>query len=57
MLTYALGRQLEYFDEAAVREIIESTRNDGNRFQPLVKAIVRSYPFMFKQSNQGELQK
>lgn len=56
MLTYALGRQLEYFDEAAVREIIESTRNDGDRFQTLVKEIIQSEPFMFKQAYQGELQ-
>ena len=50
MLAYALGRQLEYYDEPAVREILAQLEADGYRFQTLVKAIVNSYPFRYKKN-------
>ena len=50
MLTYALGRQLDYYDEAAIRTIVSETESDELRFQTLVKAIARSYPFRHKQT-------
>ncbi len=49
MLAYALGRQLEYYDEAAVREIIAVVEKDGRRFRSLIYAIVSSEPFLKKQ--------
>lgn len=48
MLSYALGRQLEYYDEPAVRKIISEIAQQENRFQPLIHGIVSSYPFQFK---------
>lgn len=48
MLAYALGRQLEYYDEPAIRKIIDTLRNEDARFRTLVHAIVDSYPFQFK---------
>ena len=48
MLAYALGRQLEYYDEPALREIIAALDADDYRFQTLVKEIVASYPFQYK---------
>ena len=50
MLSYALGRQLEYYDEPAVRRIIQTTQNDDFRFRALMYAIVDSYPFQFKKN-------
>ena len=50
MLSYALGRQLEYYDEPAVRRIIKATQNDGYRFRTMVHAIVASYPFQYKKN-------
>ncbi len=47
-LAYALGRQLEYYDEPAVRQIIAVLENDGFRFQTLLRAVVVSYPFQYK---------
>ena len=35
---FALGRQLEYYDEPAIRRIVAALRED-DRFQTLVKAI------------------
>ena len=52
MLAYAVGRQLEYYDEPAVRTIIDRLGHDGYRFQTLVRAIVESYPFRYKKNPQ-----
>ena len=48
MLSYALGRQLEYYDEPAIRGVIAETKRSGNRLQPLIHQIVQSYPFLNK---------
>lgn len=50
MLAYALGRQIEYYDEPALRKIIAALEADDYRFQTLVKAIVASYPFQYKKN-------
>jgi hypothetical protein len=48
LLTYALGRGLEYYDKCALDEIsAEAVRND-NRFVSVVLAIVQSEPFQLK---------
>ena len=49
MLAYALGRQLEYYDEAVVREIIVDTQGDGGRLQEIIQSIVTSDSFQMKQ--------
>jgi hypothetical protein len=46
LLTYALGRGLEYYDDCAVDRIVEATREHGDRFSVLVNEIVRSEPFL-----------
>ena len=50
MLSYALGRQLEYYDEPALRRIIVRLRENDDRFGTLVQAIVESYPFQYKKA-------
>ncbi len=54
MLAYALGRQLEYYDEPAVRTIIAALEADGYRFQTLLQEIVASYPFRYKKNRVEE---
>ena len=49
MLAYALGRQLEYYDEATVRELTTELEADGRKLQTLIQAIVRSDSFQKKQ--------
>lgn len=46
LLTYALGRGLEYYDDCAIDRIAEATREHGDRFSILVNEIVRSEPFL-----------
>jgi hypothetical protein len=47
LLTYALGRRLEYFDMPAVRTIARSAAPDY-RFSSLIVGIVKSVPFQMK---------
>ena len=45
MLRFALGRELEYYDEPTVRAISEAVVRSGFSAQTLVEEIVSSYPF------------
>jgi mono/diheme cytochrome c family protein len=51
MLTYALGRGLEYYDMPAVRVIVRDAARDDYRFTSLIKAIVESAPFQMRRSH------
>ena len=48
LLTYALGRGLEHYDMAAVRQIVGTARQDDYRFQSIVHGVVHSYPFLYR---------
>ena len=50
MLSYALGRQLDYYDEPAIRGIIARLEADEYRFHTLLQAVVESYPFQYKKN-------
>ena len=52
LLTYALGRELDYYDAPAVREIAEQVARDEYRFSRLILEIVRSYPFQYRRSRE-----
>ena len=45
MLTYALGRGVEYYDMPAVRSIIREAAGSDHRWSSLILGIVRSAPF------------
>lgn len=45
LLTYGLGRGLEYYDQPAVRAILRETDGGGYRMRDLIQAIVMSTPF------------
>jgi hypothetical protein len=49
MLTYALGRGVEYYDMPVVRSIVKSTAANDNRFSSMVLGIVESQPFQRNQ--------
>jgi mono/diheme cytochrome c family protein len=48
LLTYGLGRGLEPYDMAAVRQIVRSAAKDQYRFSALVKGVVTSTPFRMR---------
>jgi mono/diheme cytochrome c family protein len=45
MLTYALGRKLDYYDVATVNRITQAVKDDGYKFSRVVIEVARSYPF------------
>ena len=45
LLTYALGRGLDYYDAPAIRRIIRGAEAQDHRFSTLVFGIVKSVPF------------
>jgi hypothetical protein len=46
LLSYALCRQLEGYDEIVVDHLMETIAKDGYRMQTLISEIVTSYPFV-----------
>jgi hypothetical protein len=45
LLTYALGRGIEFYDMPTVRQIVREASGEDYRFSALVLGIVRSVPF------------
>ena len=48
LLSYALGRSLEYYDAPAVRQILREAARDDYRWSALVQGVVRSAPFRMR---------
>jgi hypothetical protein len=51
LLTFALGRGVEYYDAPAVRKILREAQPSGYRFSSLVLGIVNSAPFQMRRSS------
>ena len=52
LLTYSLGRGLEFYDAPAVRAIDRSAAADGYRWSSMMLAIVKSAPFQMRTAGQ-----
>jgi hypothetical protein len=50
LMTYALGRGLDYYDMPAVRQIVRKAATDDYRFQTLVMGIVTSTQFQMRRT-------
>jgi hypothetical protein len=48
VLTYALGRGLEYYDRCAVDAILEALDQNDDRLSSLVVAVAKSEPFQMR---------
>jgi hypothetical protein len=51
LLTYALGRGVEYYDAPAVRSIIRDAAPQNYRLSSLILGIVKSTPFQMRRSD------
>jgi mono/diheme cytochrome c family protein len=51
LMTFALGRGIEYYDAPAVRRIVRDAGKDGYRFSSLILGIVKSTPFQMRKSS------
>ena len=49
MMTYALGRGVEYSDMPAIRSIVRDVAKDNNRFSSLVLGVVKSAQFQMRE--------
>jgi hypothetical protein len=52
MMTYALGRGLEYYDMPVVRGITRDAAKNDDRFSSIVMGIVKSTPFQMKRARE-----
>jgi hypothetical protein len=50
LLTFALGRGVEFYDAPAVRKIVRDARSKDYRFSSLIVGIVKSTPFQMRKS-------
>jgi hypothetical protein len=50
LLTFALGRGVDYYDAPAIRQILRDAEPDGYRFSSLILGIVKSVPFQMRNS-------
>ena len=48
MMTYALGRGVEYFDMPVIRSIVRDANKNQNKFSSIVMGIVKSAPFQMR---------
>jgi hypothetical protein len=50
LLSYALGRGLEYYDRPAVRKIVRDAMADDYRWSSIIRGVVASTPFLMRKS-------
>jgi hypothetical protein len=53
LMTYALGRSLDFFDDKPIQKIVTESAQQENRFHVLVKGIIKSDPFCFQRGMPG----
>ena len=46
LLTYALGRGVDYYDQPTVRRIVRDAAANGYRLSEIVAGVAKSYPFL-----------
>jgi mono/diheme cytochrome c family protein len=54
LMTFALGRGIEYYDAPAIRGVVRESANDEYRFSSLILGIVRSVPFQMRRVESNE---
>ena len=54
LMTYALGRSVEYYDMPTVRQIVRDAARDNYRFSSLVTGIAKSAPFQMRKVPEAE---
>jgi len=56
LLTYALGRRVEYYDRPAVRQIVRDAAANDDRWSSIISGIVKSLPFQMSKASGEETQ-
>ena len=50
MLSYALGRELDYYDEGQITRIKAAADKGGDKLSDVVLGIINSYPFQYRRN-------
>ena len=50
LLTYALGRGVEYYDQPAIRKIVRGAAPDEYRWSSIIMGVVKSTPFQMRRA-------
>jgi hypothetical protein len=50
LMTFALGRGVEYYDAPAIRKVVHDAEKDGYRFSSVIVGIVKSAPFQMRRA-------
>jgi hypothetical protein len=50
LLTYAIGRGLEYYDAPAIRGIVRAAADDDYKWSSMILALVKSPPFLMRRT-------
>jgi hypothetical protein len=48
VMTYALGRGLEYYDQPEIRDIVRKIASENNTWSALIQGVVESTPFQYR---------
>ena len=56
MLSYALGRELDDYDDCSVQQISSQLQQHDYRYSVLVMEIVKSFPFQHRKQMENVLQ-
>jgi hypothetical protein len=51
LLTFALGRGVEFTDAPAIRKIVQASEKDKFRMSAVILSIVQSLPFQSRKTN------
>lgn len=54
LMTFGLGRGLEYYDKCALDDVVKACKTDGDRFSAMVLAVVKSDPFQKRKGKRSE---
>jgi len=51
LMMYALGRNVQYFDEPSIRQIVRAARSKNYTFQSMVEEVVRTPTFQMREAD------
>ncbi len=54
VLTYALGRGLEYYDQPTVREIVASSAAENYSWSSIIIGVIESTPFQYRRASNDD---
>ena len=51
LLTYALGRGVEYYDSPTIDKVVDQLQKDGGKLRSVIYGIVESTPFQYRRGD------